>query len=371
MTNMNKLVEYENLAQLNKPFYDEYQALLSPFLEKGWFVLGNEVNGFEIEFAAYCGNNHCIGVANGLDALVLSLRALNFPEGSEVIVPSNTYIASILAVLQAGLVPVLVEPDFATYNINPALIEEKITASTKAIMVVHLYGKVCEMDPITQIAQHYKLSIIEDCAQSHGATYKNKKAGTLGDLAAFSFYPTKNLGALGDAGSVNTNNEELANKIRSLRNYGSSIKYYNDYIGYNSRLDEIQALFLRIKLKSLDAINSHKRKLASLYLKYIDDQFIKPVVNSDFYDVYHIFNIRYKHRDKLKEYLNQHNIKTEIHYPIPPINQKATKDLFLNNSTPIAEEIHKTTLSLPISFFHTEEDIYKVIEIMNKFSKAQ
>jgi dTDP-4-amino-4,6-dideoxygalactose transaminase len=340
---------------------------LGPFLEKGWFVLGNEVKTFENEFAAYCGNNHCIGVANGLDALVLSLRALNFPEGSQVIVPSNTYIASILSILQAGLVPVLVEPDIATYNMNPALIEEKITTSTKAIMVVHLYGKVSNMDPIIQIAQHYNLSIIEDCAQSHGAKYKNKKAGTLGDIAAFSFYPTKNLGALGDAGSVNTNNEELSNKIRSLRNYGSSVKYYNEYIGYNSRLDEIQALFLRIKLKSLDAINSHKRKLAILYLKNLDDHFIKPVTNNDYYDVYHIFNIRHKDRDKLKEYLNQHNIKTEIHYPIPPVNQKATKGLFSINSTPIAEEIHKTTLSLPISFFHTEEDIYKVIEVMNKF----
>ena len=370
MTNMNKLVEYENLAQLNKPFYEEYKDLLGPFLEKGWFVLGKEVKAFENEFAAYCGNRYCIGVANGLDALVLALRALNFPEGSQVIVPSNTYIASILAILQAGLVPVLVEPDITTYNINPALIEEKITVSTKAIMVVHLYGKVCDMDLISQIAKHYTLSIIEDCAQSHGATYKSKKAGTLGDLAAFSFYPTKNLGALGDAGSVNTNNEELENKIRSLRNYGSSVKYYNDHIGYNSRLDEIQALFLRIKLKSLDAINLHKRKLATLYLNNLDDQFIKPVTNNDYYDVYHIFNIRHKHRDKLKEFLSEHNIKSEIHYPIAPINQNATKGLFLNLNTPIAEEIHNTTLSLPISYFHTDEDIYYVIEIMNKFNKG-
>lgn len=371
MTNINKVIEYENLAKLNKPFFKEYQALMGPFLEKGWFVLGNEVKDFENDFGTYCGNKYCIGVANGLDALVLALRALNYPEGSQVIVPSNTYIASILAILQAGLIPVLVEPDIATYNINPALIEEKITKSTKAIMVVHLYGKVCDMDPIIQIAEHYHLGVIEDCAQAHGANYKGEKAGNLGDIAAFSFYPTKNLGALGDAGSVNTNNEELAAKIRSLRNYGSSIKYYNDYIGYNSRLDEIQAMFLRLKLKSLDDINLHKRKLANIYLNHLDNQFIKPVTNNDYYDVYHIFNIRYKDRNKLKDYLSENNVKTEIHYPIPPINQKATKGLFSNSSTPIAEEIHNTTLSLPISFFHTEEDVYKVIEVMNKFIKDQ
>lgn len=364
---MNNLIEYENLSKLNNPFFQEYKLKLEQFLEKGWFVLGDEVKTFENQFAKYCGSKHCVGVANGLDGLVLALRSLNLPEESQVIVPSNTYIASILAILQAGLKPILVEPDIATYNIDPILIEGKITPKTKAIMVVHLYGKVCDMAPILEIAKRYNLHIIEDCAQSHGATYKGQKSGTFGDISAFSFYPTKNLGALGDAGSVNTNIDDLATKVRSLRNYGSSKKYFNDYIGYNSRLDEIQALFLNIKLKSLDEINLHKRKLASIYLENLNDAYIKPVVNKDYYDVYHIFNIRYSHRDKLKEYLNENDIRTEIHYPVAPINQKATKGLFLNEKTPIAEEIHATTLSLPISFFHTEEDVYKVVEIMNKF----
>lgn len=367
MTNMNKSVEYENLSELNKPFYPEYQSLLGPFLEKGWFILGNEVKSFENEFAAYCGNKHCIGVANGLDALILALRALNLPAGSQVIVPSNTYIASILAIIQAELVPIMVEPDLATYNINPALIEEKITPLTKAIMVVHLYGKVCDMDLITSIARKYGLRIIEDCAQSHGAAYKGKKAGTLGDVSAFSYYPTKNLGALGDAGSVNTEIDEIADKIRSLRNYGSSQKYYNDYIGYNSRLDEIQALFLRIKLKSLDQINSHKRKLAALYLNNIKSDFILPVVADNYFDVYHIFNIRHPKRDALRAFLLSKNIKTEIHYPVAPVNQKAMKGFLDSYETPIALEIHRTTLSLPISFFHKEDDIYQVIETLNSF----
>ncbi len=364
---MNKLIEYESLSKLNIPFFDEYKSRLDLFLEKGWFVLGDEVKSFETQFAAYCGSKNCVGVANGLDALVLSLQALNLPEGSEVLVPSNTYIASVLAILQAGMIPVLVEPNLSTYNIDPTLVEEKINTNTKAIMIVHLYGKVCEMDLISEIAEKYDLRVIEDCAQAHGASYKGKKAGTLGDIAGFSFYPTKNLGALGDAGSVNTNIDELATKVRSLRNYGSSKKYFNDYIGYNSRLDEIQALFLNIKLKSLDEINLHKRKLASIYLENLNDAYIKPVVDKDYYDVYHIFNIRYSHRDKLKEYLNENDIRTEIHYPVAPIHQKATKGLFLNVKTPIAEEIHATTLSLPISFFHTEEDIYKVVELMNEF----
>lgn len=366
---MNKLIDYENLSKLNNPFFQEYKSRLASFLEKGWFVLGDEVKLFENQFAAFCGSKNCVGVANGLDALVLAIRALNFPEGSQIIVPSNTYIASILAILQAGMIPVLVEPDISTYNIDPSLIEEKITFKTKAIMVVHLYGKVCDMDPINVIAHKYNLRIIEDCAQAHGASYKGRKAGTLGDIAGFSFYPTKNLGAIGDAGSVNTDNDELAIKIRSLRNYGSSQKYYNDFIGYNSRLDEIQALFLNIKLNSLEKINLHKRKLASIYLKNLDEQFITPVVNDDFFDVYHIFNIRYNHRDKLKEFLNDNNVKTEIHYPVPPVHQKATKGIFSDDKTPVAELIHKTTLSLPISFFHTEEDIFRVIELMNGFVK--
>ncbi|MDO8550964.1 MAG: DegT/DnrJ/EryC1/StrS family aminotransferase, partial [Ignavibacteria bacterium] len=237
---------------------------------------------------------------------------------------------------------------------------------TKAVMIVHLYGKCCEMDPILSICKKYNLKLIEDCAQSHGAKYKNKMSGTFGDVNAFSFYPTKNLGALGDAGSVNTDDEDIDMAVRSLRNYGSEKKYYNDRVGYNSRLDEVQAGFLSVKLKRLDEINSHKRKLASIYLKELKDDFVKPFVHPDFYDVWHIFNIRHPKRDDLKEFLLKNGIKTEIHYPVPPHKQKAMQGI-IGGEFPISEEIHKSTLSLPISFFHKEDDIYKVIEVMNKF----
>lgn len=361
------MIEYENLAKLNKPFFEEYKKAFSETLESGWFILGNKVLAFENEFGAYCGTKHCIGLANGLDALILALRAFNFEKGSEVIVPSNTYIATILSIVHNGLVPVLVEPDLATYNIDPAKIEEKITSRTRAIMVVHLYGKVCEMDKINSIAKKYNLKVVEDCAQAHGAKYKNIKAGNWGDLAAFSFYPTKNLGALADAGAMTTNDDDLAAAIKALRNYGSKEKYYNEVVGFNSRLDEVQAAFLSIKLKSLDKINEHKQKLANLYLKNLKSDFVLPVVHPDYFDVYHIFNIRHPKRDALKEHLLKHEVKTDIHYPVAPNKQKAMKGILDQVSTPIAEEIHKTTLSLPISFYHTEQDVLKVIETMNKF----
>ena len=243
---------------------------------------------------------------------------------------------------------------------------KKITKNTKAILVVHLYGKACEMDKITDIANKYDLKIIEDCAQAHGAMYKNKRVGSFG-IGCFSFYPTKNLGALGDGGAITCDCEEYKNKIKSLRNYGSFTKYYNSDLGYNSRLDEIQACFLSIKLDTLDDITNHKRELAKLYLNNLDDRFIKPVVDKDYFDVYHIFNIRHKKRDELKEYLFENNIKTEIHYPIPPHKQKAYKDI-LQGSYLISEEIHNTTLSLPISYFHTKDDILKICKVMNKWS---
>jgi dTDP-4-amino-4,6-dideoxygalactose transaminase len=296
------------------------------------------------------------------------LRAFNFPGGSEVIVPSNTYIATILSIIQCGLKPVLVEPDIKTYNIDPHLIEEKINSKTKAIMVVHLYGKSCEMDPILELKEKYNLVLIEDAAQSHGAKYKDRLTGTFGEFGAFSFYPTKNLGALGDAGAVITNNDDFAQTIRRLRNYGSDVKYYNEIVGYNSRLQEMQAGFLSIKLKHLKEINEHKRKLAEIYLKELKEDFIKPVVQSDFYDVYHIFNIRHPKRDEIKKYLLESNIKTDIHYPVPPHQQKAMRGIIEDKSFPISEEIHKTTLSLPISFANTEEEIYKVVEVLNKFT---
>ncbi len=359
------MIEYESLGRLNKPFEAEYAAKVKELLDSGWYILGKQVENFETAFASYCGVNHCIGVASGLDALMLALRVYNFAPGSEVLVPSNTYIATILAILQCGLKPVLVEPDITTYNIDPERIEKKVTSQTKAIMLVHLYGKACEMDPIMVIARKYNLIIVEDCAQAHGARYKGRIVGSFG-IGAYSFYPTKNLGALGDAGALLTNDDELDTVFRAMRNYGSKVKYQNDYIGFNSRLDEIQAGFLSVKLSHLDEITIHKRNLAELYFNGLKDVFIKPARSEDCYDVFHIFNIRHPQRDELKAYLQKNRVKTDIHYPIPPHKQKAMQGI-LEGDYPIAEEIHRTTLSLPISFGHTEEEICRVIEVMNSF----
>ncbi len=361
------MIEYENLKKVNAPFFTEFRNAFNETLESGWYILGKKVSTFEKEFATFCNTNYCVGVANGLDALTLALKTFQFTKGAEVIVPSNTYIATILSILQNGLIPVLVEPDIHTYNIDPKKIEEKITKKTVAIMVVHLYGKMCEMDTINSIAKKNELKVIEDCAQAHGATYKNKKAGNWGDIGAFSFYPTKNLGALADGGAITTQQKEIAETIKTLRNYGSKKKYYNELVGVNSRLDEIQAAFLSIKLKYLEKINGHKKNLAAIYLGNLKADFIKPVVQKEYDDVYHIFNIRHSKRNQLKEYLLKNNIKTEIHYPITPNKQKAMKGILDTQKTPIAEKIHETTLSLPISFFHTKEDVYRVVEVMNKF----
>lgn len=361
------MIDYENLRLLNEPFFDEYQKSLKSTLESGWFVLGKNVEAFEKDFASYCSSEYCVGLASGLDALLLSLRAFNFEKDSEVLVPSNTYIATILSIAQLGLKPILVEPDIKTYNIDPKKIEEKITKKAKAIMLVHLYGKSCEMDPIMALAKKYNLKVIEDCAQAHGAKYKGKKIGSFGDFGAFSFYPTKNLGALGDAGAITCQSKDLADSIKVLRNYGSRIKYHNEVTGYNSRLDEIQAGFLSIKLKKLDDINEHKRKLAKIYSKELSSEFIKPVDDENFYDVFHIYNVRHPKRDQLKEYLLKNNIKTEIHYPIAPVDQKAMAGILDGQDSTIAREIHQTTLSLPISYFHTEEDVQHVAQVMNKF----
>ncbi|MDR2388605.1 MAG: DegT/DnrJ/EryC1/StrS family aminotransferase [Tannerellaceae bacterium] len=360
------MIEYEHLGNLNKPFEAEYKEKVEEFFRSGWYVLGRQVDAFERSFAAYCGSPYCIGVASGLDALILALRAYNFPSRSEILVPSNTYIATILSVLHCGLKPVLVEPDVATYNMDPSKIEQHITPRTRAIMVVHLYGKPCRMEDIMRIAHAGGLPVIEDCAQAHGALYKNRHVGTFG-LGAYSFYPTKNLGALGDAGAIITDDESLNETFRSLRNYGSKVKYRNDLIGFNSRLDEIQAAFLSVKLNHLDRINAHKRMLAQIYLKELKPDFIKPSVSEDSYDVYHIFNIRHPRRDALKDFLLKHRIKTEIHYPIPPHRQQALQGIFDKDTYPISEEIHRTTLSLPISYGHTPEDIYQVVETINKF----
>jgi dTDP-4-amino-4,6-dideoxygalactose transaminase len=360
-------IEYESLALLNKPFQEEYKAAFADVVDSGWYILGERVKKFENEFAAYTGGKHCVGLASGLDAITLAIAAFNFEKGSEIIVPSNTYIATIISVLQNNMTPVLVEPSIDTYNIDPAKIEASITPKTRAIVVVHLYGKACNMDPIIALCKKHNLKLIEDCAQSHGATYKGKQTGTFGEFGAFSFYPTKNLGALGDAGAIVCSDDALTTTIRRLRNYGSDKKYYNELVGYNSRLDEVQAAFLSIKLKRLDEINAHKRKLASIYLNNLKGDYIKPVTDADYFDVYHIFSIRHPKRDALKEYLLNNGIKTEIHYPLSPNKQVAMKDHFKDQEFPISEEIHATTLSLPISFFHTEEDVNRVTEVMNKF----
>ena len=360
------MIEYENLKKLNQPFFESYKKIFEKTLESGWYILGENVSAFEEEFAAFTNVENCVGVASGLDALDLALRCFEFPKGSEIIVPANTYIATILAIIQNGLKPVLVEPNINTYNIDSDKIEERITEKTKGIMLVHLYGKCCNMDSILKISKKYNLKVIEDCAQSHGAKFKKRITGSFGDFGAHSFYPTKNLGALGDAGAVTTNNFELSEKIRALRNYGSKVKYRNDYVGCNSRLDEVQAGFLSIKLKKINKITEHKRKLAKLYLENLKTDFIKPVVENDYYDVYHIFNIRHSRRNELKEFLLKNEIKTEIHYPIPPHKQKALQGI-IDGEYPISDEIHETTLSLPISYFHTEDDIYRVIECINSF----
>ena len=361
------MIDYENLGKANHSLFDEYRDAFNQVLESGWYILGNAVKQFESEFAKYNQSRFCTGVANGLDALILALRTFQFERGDEVLVPSNTYIATILSIVHNQLKPVLVEPDILTYNMDPLKIQEKITNRTKAIMVVHLYGKSCEMDTIMSIANQYQLKVIEDCAQSHGAKYKNIQTGNFGDFGAFSFYPTKNLGAIGDAGALTSNDPILNENILTLRNYGSQKKYYNDKIGYNSRLDELQAALLSVKLRHLDSLTMHKRNLAKLYQEGLKEEFIKPIIHPDYYDVYHIYNIRHPKRDALKDYLLKHNIKSEIHYPVAPNRQKAMIGILDDQQTPIAEEIHTTTLSLPISYFHSEENVRSIIDVMNKF----
>jgi len=361
------MIDYENLRDSNELFFDDFIHKFGNVLNSGWFILGHFVKIFEKEFAEFNNSKYCVGVASGLDALTLGLKSFNFEKDSEVIVPSNTYIATILSLLHCGLKPVLVEPDIKTYNIDPRQIEAKITPETKAIVVVHLYGKSCDMDPIIEICKKHNLRLIEDCAQSHGAKYKGKNTGTFGDFGAFSFYPTKNLGALGDGGGVITNDKILADSISKLRNYGSDKKYYNDVIGSNSRLDEMQAAFLSVKLKKLNVITTHKRSLAELYQYNLREDFIKPVIDENYFDVYHIYNIRHPRRDALKEYLLNNGIKTEIHYPVPPNKQKAMQGIIENRPYPVSEKIHETTLSLPCSFGHSRDQIEKVIEVMNNF----
>ena len=360
-------IPYENLAKLNNPFLTEIKQAINRVVDSGWYILGKELEKFESDFAQYIGTEHAIGVASGLDALVLSLVALDLPRGSEVIIPANAYVASVLSVLKAELTPVLVEPDEFTCNLNPKLIESNITSRTRVIMPVHLYGLPSAMDEIQVIAKKYNLVMLEDCAQVHGASYFGKKCGNFSTAASFSFYPTKNLGAMGDAGAILTNNSELAEKLRAIRNYGSHKKYYNEYIGVNSRLDEMQAAILGVKLKYLDKINQHKKQLANIYNGLLTNKVIKPVQPDNYEHVYHIYNIRTENRDDLKKYLAEQGIGTEIHYPVPPNQQKALVHFFQGKTFPISEKIHQTTLSLPISYFHTETDIQYVCETLNRY----
>jgi dTDP-4-amino-4,6-dideoxygalactose transaminase len=361
------IIEYENLGKLNEPFIEEYQQSFSDALKRGRFILGQNVSDFESNFAAYCDTKYCIGVASGLDALILSIKVFDFPMGTEIVVPANTYIATILAIVLAGYRPVPVEPELDSYNIDPEKIEMVITDHTMAIIVVHLYGKPCKMDKILKIARDHNLKVIEDCAQAHGSTIDGKKVGSFGDFGAFSFYPTKNLGALGDGGAITTNNEMLADKIVYLRNYGSKIRNRNEYIGINSRLDEIQAGFLQIKLKSLDAINQYKRKLARIYLDNLKEDFILPIEQENYIDVYHIFAVRHPEREAVRNYLLKHQVYTDVHYPVPPHLQKAMQGILPKSDYTITEEIHKTIFSLPISTIHTVDEIIKVVDLMNAF----
>ena len=356
-----KAMEKELDSALRKSFEKVYM--------NSWYIEGKEDEAFEKAFAKYCGTKYCIGCGNGLDALMLSLKALGIGAYDEVIVPSNTYIATALAVTYVSAKPVFVEPDIRTYNIDLSRIEEKITNRTKAIMPVHLYGQACDMDPILQIAEKYGLKVIEDCAQAHGATYKGRKVGTFGDAAGFSFYPGKNLGALGDAGAVVTNNQELAEKVRALGNYGSDYKYHHIYKGNNSRLDELQAAFLSAKLPHLDRMNAERRRIANRYLTEISNsKIILPVVEKNMVPVWHIFALRCTERDALEKYLNDHGIGTNKHYPIPMHLQECYRDLgFTEGNFPIAEEISRTELSIPMYYGMTDAEISYVIDSINTF----
>ena len=336
---------------------------------RSWYIEGVEDEAFEKAFAEYCDSKYCIGVGNGLDALMLALKALRVGEGDEVIVPSNTYIATALAVTYVGATPVFVEPDIRTFNIDPSKIEEKITYKTKVIMPVHLYGQACDMDPIMEIAKKHNLYVVEDCAQAHGATYKSKVIGSFGDAAGFSFYPGKNLGALGDAGATVTSNKELAEKIRALGNYGSDYKYHHIYKGNNSRLDEMQAAFLAAKLPHLSKMNEERRRIAQKYMDGIKNpEVILPYVPEDMVPVWHIFGVRCKRREELEKFLNDAGIGTNKHYPIPMHLQECYKDLgFKEGDFPIAEEISATELSLPMYYGMSDEEVQYVIEKVNMF----
>lgn len=356
-------IPFLDLKDPYRELADELDAACKRVLRSGWYILGSEVAAFEQEFAAYCGVTHCIGVGNGLEALSLILHAYGIGKNDEVIVPANTYIASWLAVSHNGATPVPVEPDEHTYNINPALVERAITPKTKAIMAVHLYGQTADMDPLNDLAARYHLKVIEDAAQAHGALYKGRKAGSLGHAAGFSFYPGKNLGAFGDGGAVLTNDTHLAELVRKLRNYGSATKYYNDVIGFNSRLDELQAALLRVKLARLDQWNERRRKIAAVYQQGLrQTSLVLPAVPAWADPVWHLYVVRSARRDQLQRRLAEAGIHTMVHYPVPAHLQKAYGPLRMAaGSLPLTEKIHAEVLSLPMGPHLSPADQQRII----------
>ena len=365
------MIKFLNLEKINNRFRDEIDSRIKTILDKGWYLQGEENEIFAQNFAKFCGTKYCVGVANGLDAINLIIRAYGFKEGDEIIVPSNTYIATILAISENGCKPVLVEPDINTYNINPDLIEEKITPKTKAIMVVHLYGQAVKMDKVWEIAKKYNLKVIEDSAQAHGAGVnvggKLKRVGNLSDASAFSFYPGKNLGCMGDGGCVTTNDEELFKKVKAIANYGSDRKYHHIYKGVNSRLDEIQAAVLDVKLKYLDEDNKKRREISKYYRENIrNPKIILPKTYDENSHVWHVFAVRTDNRDEFQKYLADNGIQTIIHYPTPPHKQEAYRE-WNHLSYPISEEIHRTIISIPISPVMIDEEVERVVEVVNEY----
>lgn len=363
-------IPFASFKKMHSELREKLDLAYERVLESNYYIQGKECADFEKKFAGYCGVDYCVGVGNGLDALTLILRAMDIGNSDEVIVPSNTYIATALAVSSVGATPVFVEPEIQTYNINPDKVEEMITENTKAVIAVHLQGRPADMDKICAIANKHNLRVIEDAAQAHGARYKGKRVGSIGDAAGFSFYPGKNLGALGDGGCVTTNDKEIADRVRSLGNYGSDYKYHHIYKGVNSRLDELQAAFLNVKLDKLDYWNEERRKIAEKYFAGITNPLVTLPLKSDdiFEHIYHVFVIRCKERDKLEEYLNSKGIGTVKHYPIPMHRQLAYKDLGIGEGElPIAEEISRTVLSLPMYYGMTDEEIQYVVKNINEF----
>lgn len=365
------MIPFLDLKSINARYQTELKIACARVIDSGWYVMGNELAQFESEFATFCGTKHAIGVANGLDALILTLRAWKelgmLHAGDEVIVPANTYIASILAITENDLVPILVEPDPSTYNFDPVTVCAAISHKTKAMLPVHLYGQLSPMPELMAIAKKFNLLVLEDCAQAHGAELNGKRAGNWGDAAGFSFYPGKNLGALGDAGAITTNNDELAQTLKALRNYGSHRKYENLYEGVNSRLDEIQAAMLRVKLQYLEADTARRQQIAARYLSEINNEAIYlPNLTETKAHVWHLFVIRSENRTTLQSYLTEQGIQTLIHYPIPPHKQQAYSE-WSELSLPLTEEIHEQVLSLPLDPTMSEEAISKVISAINKF----